>query len=150
MTSAEESRSPAPAHVWEEDLVIPTDQVGPPGRNPDLFTHGWVHIYPYTLRDDLLHRRQDVTYRAVCLENEYLKVVVLPELGGHIYSAHDKLADEEMFYLNRVIKPARIRLRGAWSAFGVEFNFPRGHSVTTLGIMIKLGHHSHVCVSSPQ
>ena len=137
MTSAKrrhrgKARSLAAARIWEEDLRIPTDQVGAPGRNPDLFTGGWVHIYPYTLRDDLLHRRRDVTYRAVCLENRFLKVVVLPQLGGHIYSAYDKLAGEEMFYLNRVIKPARIRLRGAWAAFGVEFNFPRGHSVTTL------------------
>ncbi len=126
------ARPRAAARIWEEDLRIPTDEVGAPGRNPDLFTGGWVHIYPYTLRDDLLHRRRDVTYRAVCLENQFLKVVVLPQLGGHIYSAYDKLAGEEMFYLNRVIKPARIRLRGAWAAFGVEFNFPRGHSVTTL------------------
>jgi len=120
------------ARVWEEELVIPTYQVGAAARNPDLFRDGWRCIYPYTLRDNLLHRRRDVTYRAVYLENEYLRVVVLPELGGHIYSAHDKISGEEMFYLNHVIKPGRILLRGSWAAFGLEFNFPRGHSVTTL------------------
>ncbi len=120
------------AHIWEEDLVIPTYQVGPPGRNPDLFARGYVRIYPYTLCDDLLHRRSNITYKAVNLENEYLRVIVLPELGGHVYSAYDKVAGEEIFYRNQVIKPARIRLRGAWAAYGIEFNFPRGHSVTSL------------------
>lgn len=120
------------ARIWQEDIVIPTYEVGPPGRNPDLLRDGHRSIYPYTLRDDLLHRRRPVTYRAVRLENEYLRVTVLPELGGHIYSAYDKVSGQEMFYRNRVIKPARILLRGAWAAFGVEFNFPRGHSVTTL------------------
>ncbi len=122
----------ARARIWEEDLVIPTYEVGPPGRNPDFRLDGWRCIYPYTLRDDLRRDRREVTYRAVYLENEYLKVIVLPELGGHVYSAHDKLAGEEMFYLNRVIKPGRVLLRGAWAAFGLEFNFPRGHSVMTL------------------
>jgi tetratricopeptide (TPR) repeat protein len=121
----------APARIWEEDLVLPTYLVGAPGRNADIFTSGWQRIYPYTLCDDLLYRRQEVTYRAVYLENEYLQVIVLPQLGGHIYSAYDKLAGQEMFHRNHVIKPSRIRLRGNWCAYGIEFNFPRGHSVTS-------------------
>jgi len=120
------------ARVWEEDFVIPTYGVGKPGRNPDLFRDSWRQIYPYTLTDDLLHVRRDRTYRAVFLENEYLKVIVLPELGGHVYSAYDKLTGQEMFYRNHVIKPARILLPGSWCAYGIEFNFPRGHNVDTM------------------
>ncbi len=120
------------ARIWQGKLTIPTYQVGPPVRHPNFFAHGHVRIYPYTRIDDLLHRKRKVTYKAVYLENEYLKVIVLPQLGGHLYSAYDKLAREELFYRNHVIKPGRVLLRGSWTPVGIEFNFPRGHSVTSL------------------
>ena len=66
------------------------------------------------------------------LENEYLKVIVLPELGGHLYSALDKPTGQEIFYRNNVVKPGLIALRGAWISGGIEFNFPKGHTVTTV------------------
>jgi len=61
-------------------------------------------------------------------ENEYLKCSVLPDLGGHIYTCADKISGQPMFYANPSIKKARIGYRGAWAAFGVEFNFPVSHN----------------------
>ena len=58
----------------------------------------------------------------------YLRLTVLPDLGGHIYSCLDKRSGREMFYANTAIKKALIGYRGAWAAFGVEFNFPVSHN----------------------
>lgn len=123
---------PTRARVYEEELVIPTYEVGPESRYAGFFHEGHGRIYPYTRRDDLLGRRKNVSYRAVYVENDYLKVVVLPELGGHLYGMYDKTNDREVFYRNHVIKPGLIGLRGAWIPTGIEFNFPVGHTVSTL------------------
>jgi tetratricopeptide (TPR) repeat protein len=82
--------------------------------------------------DDLGEEKRPVKYRALVLENEYVRVIVLPELGGHLYSALDKTTGREIFYRNNVVKPGLIALRGAWISGGIEFNFPRGHTVTTI------------------
>ena len=109
--------------------MIPTYEEGPPNPNPpfDLFAWGRFN-YPYTLRDALTDRRQDVVWRSLHLENEYLRLTVLPDLGGRIYSCLDKRTSREMFYANPSIKKALIGYRGAWAAFGVEFNFPVSHN----------------------
>jgi len=90
-------------------------------------------IYPYTMQDHLLREKTQKTYKAVFLENEYLKVICLPELGGRLYAVFDKTQNQPMFYLNRVIKPGMIAMRGAWISGGVEWNTgPHGHTVTAL------------------
>jgi len=102
---------------------------GPANPNPpfDLFSLGRFN-YPYPLRDALTDRRESVQWRTLNLENEYLRLTVLPDLGGHIYSCLDKRTGREMFYANSAIKKALIGYRGAWAAFGVEFNFPVSHN----------------------
>ncbi|MBV8810927.1 MAG: DUF5107 domain-containing protein, partial [Acidobacteriaceae bacterium] len=84
--------------------------------------------YPYTLRENLTNHRLDHAWRAVYLENEYLTCSVLPDIGGHLYTCTDKLSGEPMFYANPSIKKAQIGYRGAWAAFGIEFNFPVSHN----------------------
>ena len=77
-------------------------------------------------------RRANRTWRTLELENEYLKLVVLPDLGGRIYSCIDKATGAEMFYANPSIKYADVAYRGAWVALGVEFNFPVSHNWMTV------------------
>jgi tetratricopeptide (TPR) repeat protein len=113
-------------------MEIPTYVWGAEDPNPPFQRRGYWSIYPYTLMDDLGEEKRPVSYRALVLENEYLRVIVLPELGGHLYSALDKPTGREIFYRNNVVKPGLIALRGAWISGGVEFNFPRGHTVTTI------------------
>ena len=84
--------------------------------------------YPYTLRNNLTGRRAEHQWRAIYLENEYLKCSVLPDIGGHLYTCVDKINGKPMFYANPSIKKAEIGYRGAWAAFGVEFNFPVSHN----------------------
>jgi len=119
----------AQVRVWEGTLELPTDEEGPPDVNPpfDLFQGGRFN-YPYTLREDITGRQTTVRYKALYLENEHLKLIVLPELGGHLYTCIDKANGAEMFYANRSIRKARIGYRGAWAAYGVEFNFPVSHN----------------------
>lgn len=115
--------------VWQGAIDIPAYAEGPANPNPpfELFTFGRLN-YPYPIRDALTDRRETVRWRSLHLENEYLRVTVLPDLGGHIYSSLDKRNGREMFYANRSIKKALIGYRGAWAAFGVEFNFPVSHN----------------------
>lgn len=121
--------SAADVKVWQGVLTLPTYQEGPPDPNPpfDQFA-GTKFNYPYTLRENITDRRVDTAWRAVYLENEYLKCSVLPDIGGHLYTCTDKISGEPMFYANPSIKKAQIGYRGAWAAFGIEFNFPVSHN----------------------
>src|SRR5215469_14680732 len=119
-----------PVQVREESIGIPTSVEGPPDVNPpfDYFRTGGFRNYPYTLRHNLKDRREPRKWRALEIENEYLKCTVLPDLGGHLYSCLDKISGAEMFYANPSIKFALIGYRGSWAALGVEFNFPVSHN----------------------
>lgn len=121
--------APQAVRVWEGTLQLPTYLEGPANPNApfDLFTFGRFS-YPYPLRDALTDKREVVAWRSLNLENEYLRLTVLPDLGGHIYSCLDKRTGRQMFYANSAIKKALIGYRGAWAAFGVEFNFPVSHN----------------------
>ena len=123
---------PAAVRAWEDEVVIPTYLMGPDDLNPHYFETSGSIIYPYTMQDAFTPERVDRTYRAVFLENEYLRVMCLPEIGGRIQSVFDKTTGEEMFYRNHVIRPGHIALRGAWVSGGVEWNRgPQGHTVTS-------------------
>jgi tetratricopeptide (TPR) repeat protein len=126
--------SPPRVRVWEDTMMIPTSEEGLPDPNPpfDLFNSGRFHNYPYTLRHNLKDVRTPRAWRTLNLENEYLKCVVLPDLGGHLYSCTDKINSTPMFYANPSIKFARIAYRGMWAALGVEFNFPVSHNWMTV------------------
>ncbi len=121
----------AQSQIREETLRIPTYHVAE-DPNPPLFGAGDRWVYPYPKQEDIL-RPPDVEqdYRAVVMENDYLRVTVLPEIGGRLYSAYDKMAGREIFYRPAVVKPALIGLRGAWICGGIEFNFIKGHHVLT-------------------
>ena len=119
--------------VWQGTLTLPTYEEGMPDPNPpfDQFTTNRFN-YPYTLRTNLTSQRVDHAWRAIYLENEYLKCSVLPDLGGHLYTCLDKISGKPMFYANPSIKKAAIAYRGAWAAFGDEFNFPVSHNWVTM------------------
>jgi tetratricopeptide (TPR) repeat protein len=119
----------AQVRAWEGVLNLPAYEEGVPDPNPpfDQFATGRFN-YPYTMRKEITDQRAEHRWRAIYLENEYLKCSVLPDLGGHIYACIDKISGQPMFYANPSIKKARIGYRGAWAAFGVEFNFPVSHN----------------------
>jgi len=121
--------------IWEESLIIPTYLVGAPDLNP-IFYSGRAYqgakgpVYPYPLLDKLTDIRENKRYKAVCLENKYVKLCVLPEIGGRIFYAIDKTNNYDFFYRQHVIKPALVGMTGAWISGGVEWNFPHHHRAT--------------------
>src|ERR1039458_10169771 len=119
----------APVKVWQGTLTLPTYEEGLPDANPPFDIYATTRFnYPYTLRTNLTGVKAPHNWRAVFLENEYLKCTVLPDIGGHIYTCVDKISGKPMFYANPSIKKAQIGYRGAWAAFGLEFNFPVSHN----------------------
>ena len=120
------------AKVWEAPLVLPTYELGAADPNPALGGGERRPIYPYPMLDSLTSRRIEKSYRAVYLENQYLRVTVLPELGGRVYAIFDKTAGRDALYTNHVVKYSLIGIRGAWISGGIEWNFPDGHTATTV------------------
>ncbi|GMW03239.1 MAG: hypothetical protein AMXMBFR84_43730 [Candidatus Hydrogenedentota bacterium] len=121
-----------PVEARESALVIPTYPIGPEDVNPRFPAYDGSVIYPYTMQDHLSAGKEDKTYRTLELENEYLRVTCLPEIGSRIHSVVDKTTNEEMFDTNEVIKPGLIGLRGAWVSGGIEWNAgPQAHTVTS-------------------
>ena len=122
--------------AWETNIVIPTYLVGPPEPNP-MFYFGrqsqgaQAPIYPYPMYDVLTGNKADKTYKIVYLENEYLRIGVLPEIGGRIFEGLDKTNNYNFIYRQHVIKPALISIIGAWISGGVEWNINHHHRATT-------------------
>ena len=124
----------AQVRVSTGTLTLPTYQETAPDPNPPfpIFSPDSPRYYPYTTRNGYTTKLTKVTWRTVELENEYLRCTILPDLGGRIYGCADRISRHDLFYTNPVIKKSPVGLRGAWAAAGTEFNFPIGHSWTTV------------------
>ena len=122
--------------AWREIVTIPTYEVGKAEKNP-IFLEKRVYqgssgvVYPYPVIESISDEKKDREWRAVYLENEYIKVMVLPELGGRIQMAYDKIKERHFVYYNHVIKPALVGLTGPWISGGIEFNWPQHHRPST-------------------
>ncbi|QLD10763.1 DUF5107 domain-containing protein [Microbacterium oleivorans] len=122
--------------AWESPLRIATYEPAPPEKLPMFFdrrvyqgSSGRVYPLPFTER--IAHEPRDRDWQAVHLENRWIRLVLLPELGGRIHIGYDKTADYDFFYRNNVIKPALVGLAGPWISGGVEFNWPQHHRPAT-------------------
>ncbi|MFC5649458.1 DUF5107 domain-containing protein [Paenibacillus solisilvae] len=124
--------------VWEEQVQIPTYGIGEPDKNP-MFLEKRVYqgssgrVYPHPVIDKIHDDKAPQAYQMVILENEYIRIEIMPELGGRIYRALDKTNDYDFVYYNRVIKPALVGLAGPWISGGIEFNWPQHHRPNTYG-----------------
>lgn len=122
--------------IWEEHVIIPTYKVYPAEKNP-LFIENRAYqgstgkVYPLPVTEKISDEKEDVTYHAIYMENDYLFVMILPELGGRIHRALDKTNNYDFVYYNHVIKPALVGLTGPWISGGIEFNWPQHHRPST-------------------
>ena len=133
---------PGQVNAWEGTITIPTygweDDVNPKFWAMEAGAKGATTVkasitYPYNMQDHLSRKLEDVIYKAVFLENEFLKITCLPELGGRLHSVYDKTTGEEAFHLNDVIKPSMIAMRGGFISGGIEWNAgPQVHTVTIM------------------
>lgn len=112
---------------------IPT-YIEPKSENLPMFAENRVHQRssgnPYPNKIILKVNREekvDKEYTLITLENEYIELQILPEIGGKIYSAKDKTNGYDFFYKNTVVKPALIGALGSWISGGLEFNWPFHH-----------------------
>ncbi len=122
--------------AWKENLVIPTYEVGEPEKYP-IFLEKRVYqgssgvVYPHPVIEKISHQKTDKEWEVVFIENDFIKIMVLPALGGRIQMAYDKIAQRHFVYYNEVIKPALVGLTGPWISGGIEFNWPQHHRPST-------------------
>ncbi len=122
--------------VWTEETLIPTYLPAPPDKNP-MFLEKRVYqgsngkVYPLPFTDRISETKTTRSWKTVWLENEYLRVMVLPELGGRIHAIQDRTNGYDLIYRQPVIKPALVGLAGPWVSGGIEFNWPQHHRPAT-------------------
>jgi hypothetical protein len=106
-----------PVRAWEETVIIPTYAIGEREKNP-MFLEKRVYqgssgvVYPHPIIERVSDEKHDKPYTAIFLENRYLKIMLLPEIGGRVQMALDKTNGYHFVYYNRVIKPALVGLAG--------------------------------------
>ena len=88
-------------------------------------------VYPLPFVDRIAETAIEQSWEAVHVENPYLRLMVLPQIGGRIHVGLDKTNGYDFFYRQNVIKPALVGLAGPWISGGVEFNWPQHHRPAT-------------------
>ena len=135
-TNSEEKKTHTQVKAWYEKVTIPTYGIGKPEKNP-MFLEKRVYqgssgvVYPHPVIERILDEKVDKEWNAVFIENQYLKIMILPELGGRVQMAFDKTKQRHFIYYNQVIKPALVGLTGPWISGGLEFNWPQHHRPST-------------------
>jgi tetratricopeptide (TPR) repeat protein len=122
--------------VRQEPLILPTYEPLPPDKHP-MFLERRVYqgssgkVYPLPVYNRIAAERTDHAWKAVYIENDFIEVMILPEIGGRIHVGRDKINNYDFFYRQNVIKPALVGLAGPWASGGVEFNWPQHHRPAT-------------------
>lgn len=125
-----------PVKAWEQPVIMRTYLPAQPDKNP-LFLEKRIYqgssgrLYPLSVIDRIETEAKDISWNAVHLENEFVRFMVLPEIGGRIHVGLDKLNGYDFFYRQNVIKPALVGLAGPWISGGVELNWPQHHRPAT-------------------
>ena len=128
--------SPPAVIVRRESVVLPTYEPAAPDRNP-MFLETRVYqgssgrVYPLPFIDRIAEKPVPHAWSAIFLENEFLSVMILPELGGRIHRVTDKTNGYDLVYHQPVIKPALVGLAGPWISGGIEINWPQHHRPST-------------------
>ena len=122
--------------VRQEKVTIPTYEIADYDKNP-MFLEKRVYqgssgrVYPHPVCEGVADEKNDREYHTIFLENDYILVMILPEIGGKIQRLYDKTNGYDAVYYNEVIKPALVGLAGPWISGGIEFNWPQHHRPST-------------------
>lgn len=117
----QESKPATAVRVWSDDLVLPTYLPAEPDKNP-MFLEKRVYqgssgkVYPLPFTDRIAEKPVERKWEAVWIENEFLQVLVLPEIGGRIHRILDRTNNYDLIYYQPVIKPAWLASPGRGSA----------------------------------
>ena len=126
----------APVCATTGEILIPAYLPAEPDRNP-MFLEKRVYqgssgrVYPLPFTDRIAEKAVDRKWKAVWIENDFLRVLVLPEIGGRIHAIQDITNGYDLIYNQAVIKPALVGLAGPWISGGIEFNWPQHHRPAT-------------------
>ncbi len=120
----------------EEKWILPTYPVNPPDKNPMFFKGesyqgASKYIYPYGMNDVISNDKSEHAWKALILENEYIKLCVTPEIGGKLYYGTDKTNGYNFLYKNNVVRPSNIGMLGAWVSGGIEWCVIHHHRAST-------------------
>ena len=126
----------AQVKMSEEKWVLPTYSVKAPDKNPMFFKGesyqgASKYIYPYAMNDVISNEKTDQAWKALILENEYIKLCVTPEIGGKLYYGTDKTNGYNFIYKNNVVRPSNIGMTGAWVSGGIEWCVIHHHRAST-------------------
>ncbi len=125
-----------PVKAWAEAVSLPTYEPLAADKNP-MFLEKRVYqgssgrVYPLPFTDRVATEPRNRPWQALHIENPYVRVMILPEIGGRIHVGLDKTNGYDFFYRQNVIKPALVGLAGPWISGGVEFNWPQHHRPAT-------------------
>jgi len=126
-----------PVSAREETVIIPTYVPPPPDMNPMFFERrvnqgASGRVYPNPFTDHIFHeKKEDVPYQAIFLENEYIQLMILPQIGGRVHAALDKTNNYDFIFRQTAIRPMLVGLFGSWICGGMEFNWPLHHRPST-------------------
>ncbi|MCO5053902.1 MAG: DUF5107 domain-containing protein [Verrucomicrobiae bacterium] len=126
----------AAVSVRVADLVLPTYLPAAPEKNP-MFLEKRVYqgssgkVYPLPFTDRIAEKPVNRKWKAIWIENDFIRALVLPEIGGRIHVLQDKTNGYDVLYNQPVIKPALVNLAGPWISGGIEFNWPQHHRPAT-------------------
>ncbi|TQL01544.1 DUF5107 domain-containing protein [Cellulomonas sp. SLBN-39] len=117
---------------WEQDVLIRTYEPAAPDPFPQhlrrrVYQGSSGAVHPLPLVDRIAAEPRTRAWRAVHLENRWLRVVLLPEVGGRVHVVLDKVTGTDLVYRNDVVKPALVGLAGPWLSGGIELNWPQHH-----------------------
>ena len=131
------SGSPFAQVIMSEEMwTLPTYKVEPAEKAPMFYSGGNFQgarrvIYPYALNDVISNKKADQAWKALTLENEYIKLCITPDIGGKLYYATDKSNDYNFIYKNNEVKPSNIGMTGAWVSGGIEWCVLHHHRAST-------------------
>lgn len=80
-------------------------------------------IYPYFRFDGFTATARPQAWKVVELENDFIRVLILPEIGGKIWAAVEKRTGRPFIYFNHAVKFRDIAMRGPWTSGGIEANY---------------------------
>jgi tetratricopeptide (TPR) repeat protein len=135
-------------HVRQELVSLPTYEPLAPDKHP-MFLEKRVYqgssgkVYPLPFFNRIAERKTDRNWKGIWLENQFIELLILPEIGGRIHVGRDKTNGYDFFYRQNVIKPALVGLAGPWISGGVEFNWPQHHRPATyLPVEVEIEEHA--------
>ena len=113
------ARQPAGATVVKEyEQVFTTYPYTDPDPVPAM-----TRFYPYFRYDGFTEVPVQKKWKMVELSNDYVQVLILPEIGGKVWTAIDKTTGKPFIYYNHVVKFRDISMRGPWTSGGIEPNY---------------------------